>query len=82
MSFTSSLTTTPPVSSAWFHVSPNAPRLIVPVAVKPARRPPHGSVVSAFGARVEHDLVAHAADRQVAGEREGAVEVALRPRGS
>src|SRR5579883_848905 len=40
---TSSPTTTPPASSAWFHVRPKSLRLMLPCALYPTRLPPHGS---------------------------------------
>lgn len=43
---TSSPTTAPPVSSALCQVSPKSLRLILPVAVKPTRSLPHGSLAA------------------------------------
>src|SRR6185503_11284153 len=45
-SFTSSPTTTPPVSSNWFQPKPKSLRLSLPVALNPARLFPYGSLAT------------------------------------
>ena len=57
---------TPPVSRAWFQVSPKSSRSSSAVAVKPARSPPHGSVAVPSNSTCRVSGLGDAAQRELA----------------